>query len=94
MAYLSKNPAAQLPLTAIALSEAADTRDQFAVRRVEWATSVFRARGLSPASWRIALLARLSGDAARVPVVKAALDNAVELLKAQMELNYAQQNAA
>jgi hypothetical protein len=92
--YFSKNPAAKLPLTDTALSEAADTREQFAVRRVKWAASVFRSQGLSPASWRIALLARLSGDAARVPIVKAALDDAVALLKAQLELNYAQQNAA
>jgi hypothetical protein len=94
MAYLSKNPAAKLPLMNIALSEVAETREQFAVRRVEWATSVFRAQGLSPASWRIALLARLSGDAAKALVVKAALDNAVVLLKSQMELNYHEANAA
>jgi len=94
MAYLSKNPAAKLPLTNTALSEAAETREQFAVRRVEWAASVFRAQGLSPASWRIALLARLGGDVARIPIIKAALDNAVDLLKSQMELNYTQQNAA
>lgn len=92
--YFSKNPAARLPLTNTALSEAADTREQFAVRRVKWSASVFQSQGLSPASWRIASLARLSGDAARVPVVKAALDNAVASLKAQMELNYGQQNAA
>lgn len=94
MAYLSKNPAAKLPLTNTALSEAADTREQFAVRRVEWAASVFEAQGLSPASWRIASLACLSGDAARVPVVKVALDNAVALLQAQMKLNYTEANAA
>lgn len=93
MAYLSKNPAAKLPLTNTALTEAADTRDQFAVRRVRWATGVFQAQGLSPASWRIALLACLSGDAARAPVVKAALDNAVALQQAQMDLNYIEQNA-
>jgi hypothetical protein len=32
---------------------------------------------------------RVSGDAAKVPVVKAALDNADDLLKSQMELNNA-----
>lgn len=85
--YLSKNPAAKLPLTNTALSEASDTRHQFAVRRVKWATNVFQAQGLSPASWRIALLARLSGDTAKVPIVKAALDNAIDSLKSQMELN-------
>ena len=92
--YFSKNPAAKLPLTNTALSEAAETREQFAVRRVKWASSVFKSQGLSPASWRIALLARLSGDAARVPVVKAALNDAVDSLKSQMELTYTQQNAA
>lgn len=92
--YFSKNPAAKLPLTNAALTEVADTRQQFAVRRVKWAASVFQSEGLSPASWRIASLARLSGDSARVPVVRAALDDAVALLKAQMELNYAQQDAA
>jgi uncharacterized protein (DUF2384 family) len=94
VAYLSKNPAAKLPLTNTALSEAAETREQFAVRRVKWATSVFQAQGLSPASWRIASLARLSGDSARVSAVSAALDNAVDLLKSQMELNYQEANAA
>jgi ribosomal protein S4 len=94
MVYFSKNPAAKLPLTNAALIAAAETREQFAVRRVRWAASVFQAQGLSPARWRIALLASLGGDVARFPIIRAALDNAVALLKSQMQLNYHEANAA
>jgi hypothetical protein len=83
-----------LPLTCQALREIAETWDQYAVRRVAWAASHFKSEGLSPPAWRVALYAGLSGEAAKRPVVEAAVDEAVAFLKVQMELNYSERDAA
>lgn len=92
--YVCSKRAHVLPLTNKALKEVAETCDQVAVRRVEWATACFEHQGLSPAAWRIAVQAGLNGKAAKRPVIKAALDKAVAFLKSQMELNYAEADAA
>lgn len=90
IAHVCSKRAHVLPLTYKALQETAETQDQYAVRRVEWATSCFAAKGLSPLAWRIALLAGLNGRSAKKPVVKAALDKAVAFLKSQIDLNYSE----
>ena len=83
-----------IPLTCKALSEVTETAEQFAVRRVEWATAQFQQQGVSATSWRIAFLAGLSGKTVKKPAVRAALDTAVESLKSQMGLDFPRVNAA
>jgi hypothetical protein len=83
-----KKRAEVIPLTINALLQVGETRDDCAVRRVEWAAGCFAQQRQSPASWRIALLAGVNGTAAKVPVVKAALEKAVAFLKAQIEFEY------
>jgi Tn7-like transposition protein D/TniQ len=48
---------AKLPLTRQALSNVAETRAQFALRRLRWATDCFRDEGLAPAKSTLALRA-------------------------------------
>lgn len=79
-----KRPAV-LPLTCKALEEIGENLDQFAVRRIEWATAHFQKQGLAPAAWRIAVFAGVGTPTAKRPVVKAALAAAVGSLKAQTE---------
>lgn len=83
-----------LPLTCEALTKFGETRDQFAVRRIEWAAAEFKKQGLSVGLWRIALHAGLSGRTIKKPAVKAALDKVVESLKAQVDLAYSTVSAA
>jgi hypothetical protein len=83
-----------LTLTCKALRECGETIDQFALRRVAWATTHFERLGLSPAAWRIALKAGLSGTTAKRPVVRVALDQAVEFLKSQLDLNFSNASVA
>lgn len=83
-----------IPLTCQALRAVAETFDECAVRRVAWATSHFKSQGLSPAGWRVALHAGLSGETAKRPVIRAAIEQAVVFLKAHMELSSSDPDAA
>jgi len=83
-----------LPLTSIRLHEVAETWEGLALRRVDWAAQCFAEQGLSPAWWRIVQLAGISGKLARIPTIRAAIDQAVAGLKSQMELNYSEIHAA
>jgi hypothetical protein len=92
VAYVWSKRAHVLPQTCKALIEVGETRDQLAVRRVEWATAIFEKLGLSPAAWRIALKAGLSGEVAKRPVVKEAIERAVDFLKSQLEFTFSANN--
>jgi hypothetical protein len=77
-----------LPLTTKALHSFAETWEEFAVRRVEWAAANFAEQGLSPSRWRIVARAGLTSKVAKTPVIAAALDRAAAFLISQMELDY------
>ena len=83
-----------IPLTNKALLEVAETWEEFAVRRVEWATACLADQGVPVPSWRIAQVAGISGKSGRIPVVRSALDRAAVLLNTQIELSYHEANAA
>lgn len=83
-----------IPLTCETLREISETAEQFAVRRIKWAAEQFQEQGVSATSWRIAFLAGVSGKTGKKPAVRAALDTAVERLKAQMDLTYSQVGVA
>jgi hypothetical protein len=70
----------KLPKTAQALAEVIETREQFAVRRVQWATECFRQQNISPA-W--SGLINLAGvyQLREIPQVKEAIDAAMKSLE-------------
>jgi hypothetical protein len=70
----------KLPKTAQVLAEVIETREQFAVRRVEWATECFRKQNISPAWSGLILLAGVY-ELREIPQVKEAIDAALQSLE-------------
>jgi hypothetical protein len=70
----------KLPKTAQVLAEVIETREQFAVRRVQWATECFRQQNISPV-W--SGLINLAGvyELREIPQVKEAIDAALQSLE-------------
>lgn len=69
-----------LPLTVKALAEVTESNEDYAVRRVLWATDCFRAEGILPSVWQLQLRAGVSNKVSKHPVVKAAMEAAIESL--------------
>lgn len=67
-----------LPLTVSALAEVAESFDEYAVRRVLWASGCFRAEGICPSVWQLQRRAGVSNKAAKRSTVKDAVEAAVE----------------
>ncbi len=67
-----------LPLTVKLLTEVTESVEEYAVRRLLWATNCFRAEGLYPTVWELQLRAGLSNKIYKRPVVKAAVEKAME----------------
>jgi hypothetical protein len=76
----------KLPKTDQVLTEVIETREQFAVRRVEWATEYFRQQNISPA-W--SGLINLAGvyELREIPQVKEAIDAALQSLESLSALD-------
>lgn len=71
----------KLPLTVQALKEAAETVEEYAVRRVRWAATCYREEGMYRISrWKLQTRASLSHDVMKRPEVKSAIDEAVASL--------------
>lgn len=71
---LKRSHSAKLPLTRLALDEVAETRPQFALRRLRWAVSCFRNEGLAPAKSSLALRASVDYEIWKGEEMSAALD--------------------
>jgi hypothetical protein len=69
----------KLPMTAKVLDEVVETREEFAVRRIEWATNLFIQENINPSWSQLALRAGVY-ELKDVPVVKEALNVALETL--------------
>ncbi len=65
---------AKLPFTQRTLKEAAETRAQFALRRLRWAAGCFRDEGLAPAKSTLALRACVDYEIWKSEEMSAALD--------------------
>lgn len=73
----------KLPLTAQAVSEAIDTQDEFDTRRVWWTVDYYRQVKIKPKRWQLIRHAGVSRKASR-PLVKEAIDTALEMLSAEI----------
>lgn len=70
----------RLPLTAQALAEVVETREEFAVRRVEYAAKCFRQENVCPKEWQIVRRAGLRPDMEAAQQVKEAVATALTSL--------------
>lgn len=70
----------KLPLTAQVLAEVVETREQFAVRRVEYAAECFRQENVYPKEWHLVRRAGLRPDMEAKQQVKEAITAALESL--------------
>lgn len=70
----------KLPKTAEALNRNVDTRESFAVRRVEWTLRYCHKQGISPERWQFARLAGLRPELLHTAVIEQALANALRQL--------------
>ncbi|HEY9694164.1 MAG TPA: TnsD family transposase [Oculatellaceae cyanobacterium] len=70
----------KLPLTAKVLSEVVETREQFAVRRINRAREYFQQENIYPQEWQLIRRANLRPELLIVPQVKEAIASALEPL--------------
>jgi len=71
----------KLPITAQVLSELVETREAFALRRIQWVVKCYREEGICPQRWQLVRRAGLRPDIEELFIVQNAVDEAVELLK-------------
>lgn len=69
-----------LPLTTKVLDEVTESIEDYAVRRIGWTAECFREEGICPSMWQLQLRAAVSNRVAKHPVVKAAMETALERL--------------
>ncbi|MDQ3742893.1 MAG: TnsD family transposase [Acidobacteriota bacterium] len=69
-----------LPLTVKALDKVSESVENYAVRRVLWAAECFREEGICPTIWQLQGRAAVSDKVAKHPVVRAAIESALEAL--------------
>ncbi|WP_445626608.1 TnsD family Tn7-like transposition protein [Nostoc sp. DSM 114167] len=70
----------KLPMTANVVRELSETREEFAVRRVQWAADCFRQENLCPQRWELVRRASLRPKTTELPLVKEAIATALEAL--------------
>lgn len=66
-----------VPLTKQALSDVAETAEDCAVRRVNWASKTLREEGINPSKWQIRSKAVLSTKMAEHPLVNSAIEQCI-----------------
>lgn len=69
-----------LPLTIKALDDVNESIEDYAVRRVAWAAECFRGEGVCPSIWQLQVKAAVSNRVAKCPILKAAMEAALESL--------------
>jgi Tn7-like transposition protein D/TniQ protein len=69
-----------LPLTRQVLQEVSETIEEYAVRRVQWASEIFQKTGTSPSASELQVRACVSPKIAQHPLVQAAIKANVRLL--------------
>ncbi|MBD2541392.1 TnsD family Tn7-like transposition protein, partial [Coleofasciculus sp. FACHB-SPT36] len=70
----------KLPCTTKALEELAETREEFAIRRIQWASECFREENVYPKRWQLLRQAGIRPDLAEAPQVKEAITLALKSL--------------
>jgi hypothetical protein len=77
LAVISKTPE-KLPLTVEALNEVAESREDYALRRVKWAADCYRKEGVCPNRWQLRSRAALSTNMEKHPLVKTLIGKVLE----------------
>jgi hypothetical protein len=77
--FLLRSRLNKLPLTAEVLADAVETREEFAIRRIQWATELYRLECTAPTRWQLVKRAGVYKISGR-PQVKDAIDAALESL--------------
>jgi len=70
----------KLPDTAKILTEVAETREEFAIRRIQWAAECFRQEGTCPKRWQLLRRSGLKSNIEGVPLVEKAIAAALASL--------------
>jgi hypothetical protein len=68
----------RLPLTAKFLAEVTENKEEFAVRRVNWAADRFRQEHLCPQEWELVRRAGLRPEIRELPLVQEAIATALD----------------
>lgn len=76
----------KLPLTGAAIAEVIESREDFALRRVQWATMIYHREGYAPQRWKFIRRAGLARVEAW-PAVNQAIQKALHTLEQQVLLN-------
>ena len=72
-----------MPLTAQVLAGVAETREQYAVRRVWWAADLYQREDVLPREWQLVMRANVY-SLRGVPAVKCAVEGAMGTLKSKL----------
>ncbi|MEH2039923.1 TnsD family transposase [Nostoc sp.] len=68
----------RLPKTAEVLAQLSETREEFAVRRVQWAADCFRQENIVPQRWQLVRRAGLRPEIRELPLVQEAIATALD----------------
>lgn len=72
---------AKLPLTIKVLDEVVETQEEYAMRRLKWATELFQQEGVCPPRWLLLLRASLKPKTVAQPQVQSAIECALTTLE-------------
>ncbi len=80
----------KLPLTAKVLTDVVETRESFALRRINWVVHCYRQEGSYPQRWQLIRRAGLRPELITLQPIHEAIDSALELLHGTfpLEPNY------
>lgn len=82
-----------MPLTAQVLAVVAETREQYAVRRIRWAADLYRLEGILPREWQLVMRANVY-SLREVSAVKCAVEEALNMLKSKLSHHNVRQAAS
>ncbi|MEJ6483798.1 TnsD family Tn7-like transposition protein [Nostoc punctiforme UO1] len=68
----------RLPKTAEVLAQLSETREEFALRRVQWAANCFRQENIVPQRWQLVRRAGLRPEIRELPLVQEAIATALD----------------
>lgn len=74
----------KLPLTETTLTLWVETREESALRRIEWVVSRYREEGICPLRWKLIRRAGLRREIEALPQVQAAIEKALQFLEFHM----------
>jgi hypothetical protein len=71
----------KLPMTAQVLASLVETREAYALRRIQWVVACYKQEGICPQRWQLVRRAGLRPEIEELPIVQNVINQAVEYLK-------------